>query len=73
MSESSSFTVEKTGHVAWLVLNRPERRNTMTLEFFQEIRVAFEEFDADPDVRAVVIRALGKSFKIGRASCRERV
>lgn len=65
MSESSSFTVEKTGHVAWLVLNRPERRNTMTLEFFQEIRVAFEEFDADPDVRAVVIRALGKSFTAG--------
>jgi enoyl-CoA hydratase len=65
MSEGSSFAVEKTGNIAWLVLNRPERRNTMTLEFFDEIRSAFEEFDADPEVRVVVIRAIGKSFTAG--------
>jgi enoyl-CoA hydratase len=51
--------------VAWLVLNRPEQRNTMTMEFFQEIRRHFEELDANPDVRVIVIRAEGKSFTAG--------
>jgi enoyl-CoA hydratase len=60
-----SLKVEKSGHVAWLVLNRPRQRNTMTPEFFDEITRCFEEFDADPDVRVVVIRAEGKSFTAG--------
>lgn len=65
METESFLKVEKIGHIAWLVLNKPEQRNTMTMEFFREIRRLFEEFDADPDVRVVVIRAEGKSFTAG--------
>ena len=65
MENESFLKVEKIGHVAWLVLNRPKQRNTMTMEFFQEMRRIFEEFDADLDVRVVVIRAQGKSFTAG--------
>ncbi len=65
MENESFLKVEKIGHVAWLVLNRPKQRNTMTMEFFQEMRRIFEEFDADADVRVVVIRAEGKSFTAG--------
>jgi len=65
MENESFLKVEKTGHVAWLILNRPKQRNTMTMEFFQEIRRLFEAFDEDDDVRVVVIRALGKSFTAG--------
>ncbi len=65
MKHEKSFTVEITGHVASLVLDRPERRNAMTPEFFQELKQAFEAFDADAGVRAVIIRALGKSFTAG--------
>jgi len=65
MENESSFKVEKTGHVAWLILNRPKQRNTMTIEFFQEIRRLFKAFDEDGDVRVVVIRAEGKSFTAG--------
>ena len=43
MENESSFKVEKTGHVAWLILNRPKQRNTMTLEFFQELPRLFKE------------------------------
>ena len=62
MENESSLKVEKTGHVACLILNRPKQRNTMTIEFFQEIRRLFKAFDEDGDVRVVVIRAEGKSF-----------
>lgn len=65
MENESFLKVEKTGHVAWLILNRPKQRNTMTLEFFQEIRRLFKAFDEDGDVRVVVIRAEGKSFTAG--------
>jgi enoyl-CoA hydratase/carnithine racemase len=65
MDNESFLKLEKEGSLAWLVLNRPKQRNTMTMEFFQEIRRLFEELDADPDVRVIVIRAEGKSFTAG--------
>ena len=65
MENESFLKVEKIGPVAWLILNRPKQRNTMTMEFFQEISRLFEAFDEDDDVRVVVIRAEGKSFTAG--------
>ena len=65
MENESFLKVEKIGHIAWLILNKPKQLNTMTLEFFQEMRRIFEAFDADTDVRVVVIRAQGKSFTAG--------
>ncbi|MBW1738352.1 MAG: enoyl-CoA hydratase/isomerase family protein, partial [Deltaproteobacteria bacterium] len=56
---------EKDGHIAWLILNRPEKRNTMNLEFFEGLTRHFQEFDEDPKVRVVIIRAEGKSFTAG--------
>ncbi|HOX16392.1 MAG TPA: enoyl-CoA hydratase-related protein [Smithellaceae bacterium] len=64
--ENESFPkVEKIGHIAWLVLNKPKQLNAMTPEFFREMRRIFEAFDVDADVRVVVIRAQGKSFTAG--------
>jgi len=65
MKDESMLNVEKRGHVAWLILNRPDRRNTMTFEFFEDITRLFGEFDVDPDIRVVVIRAEGTSFTAG--------
>jgi enoyl-CoA hydratase len=61
----SSFKIEKEGNVTWLILNRPEKRNSMTWEFFTELAELFAVFDEDPEVRAVVIRAEGKMFTAG--------
>ncbi|MBW2169297.1 MAG: enoyl-CoA hydratase/isomerase family protein, partial [Deltaproteobacteria bacterium] len=56
MSNDNPFKVEKDGHIAWLILNRPEKRNTMNLEFFEGLTRHFQEFDEDPKVRVVIIR-----------------
>lgn len=61
----NSFKIEKEGTVAWLILNRPEKRNSMTWEFFSELGESFQAFDEDPEVRAVVVRAEGKMFTAG--------
>ena len=65
MSNDAPLKVEKDGFVAWLILNRPEKRNTMNYAFFDALIHHFTEFDKDPDVRAVVIKAEGKSFTAG--------
>jgi enoyl-CoA hydratase len=59
------FKIDKEGHVAWLILNRPEKRNTMTWEFFSELVSQGRTLDADPEVRVVVLRAEGKMFTAG--------
>lgn len=65
MSNLKNFNIEKDGHIAWLTMNRPEKRNAMGRSFFEELIVIFKEFDADPDVRVVVIKGEGKSFTSG--------
>jgi len=65
MSEKTAFSVEMDGHVAWLTLCRPERRNAMGMDFFKDLTDHFVRFDADDQVRAVVIRAEGPSFTAG--------
>ncbi|MCK9230010.1 MAG: crotonase/enoyl-CoA hydratase family protein [Syntrophales bacterium] len=65
MSRDEIFKIEKEGAIAWLTLNRPEKRNTMTIEFFDELPPIMNGFDEDPEVRVVVIKAEGKSFTAG--------
>jgi enoyl-CoA hydratase len=65
MSESAHFKVETDQHVAWLTLDRPEKRNTMGTLFFKQLSDHLDTFDQDPAIRAVVIKAEGKSFTAG--------
>ncbi len=57
--------VERDGHVAEVVLDRPNKLNAVTLGMFHELRRAFEELDADDDVRAVILRGEGRMFTAG--------
>lgn len=65
MSNDDPFKIEIEGHIAWLILNRPEKLNVMGLRFFTDIVDHFRAFDDDPNVRVVVIKAEGKSFCAG--------
>ncbi|MDY6792784.1 MAG: crotonase/enoyl-CoA hydratase family protein [Thermodesulfobacteriota bacterium] len=65
MSGNDFFKVKKEGHIAWLILNRPEKRNSMNLECFSSLREIFPRFDKDPEVRVVVIQAEGQCFTGG--------
>lgn len=66
MSFSSDvFAIERAGHVATLWLDRPEKRNAMSHEFWRDLPFAMAELGDDPEVRAVVMAARGKSFCVG--------
>jgi enoyl-CoA hydratase/carnithine racemase len=53
------------GHVALCRLNRPEARNALSPELMEELAGAVEGFDADPDVRVIVIAGSDEVFAAG--------
>jgi enoyl-CoA hydratase/carnithine racemase len=58
--------VDVADGVGWLTFNNPERRNAMSLEMWRGLGDAAEAFEADPEVRVVVMRgAGGKAFVSG--------
>lgn len=65
MNETAPFTIEIDGSVAWLTLSRPEKRNTMGMAFFEDLPKHFARFDADENIRAVIVAAEGNSFTAG--------
>ena len=64
-TQYTTIRVDRRDHVAEVVLNTPDRLNAMTTKFFHEVKAAFEELDADPSVRAVVVWAEGRMFTCG--------
>lgn len=57
---------EKDPAVAIVTLNRPARRNALTVELKEGLLSALEGVAADRSVRAVVLTGTGKSFCVGQ-------
>jgi methylglutaconyl-CoA hydratase len=58
--------VEKqTPQITVLTLNRPERRNALTVELMTDLAAAIEAADADPKQRILILRGAGKAFCTG--------
>ncbi|QJY47502.1 enoyl-CoA hydratase-related protein [Pseudonocardia broussonetiae] len=57
---------EKDPAVAIVTLNRPARRNALTVELKEALLSALEGVAADRSVRAVVLTGTGKSFCVGQ-------
>ncbi|HJZ96370.1 MAG TPA: enoyl-CoA hydratase [Candidatus Solibacter sp.] len=57
--------VSEEGPVAVVTLNRPEKRNALSLELMLELVAALGEIGASKDARAVILAAAGKVFCSG--------
>ena len=56
----------KEGAVGWIVFNNPERRNAVSIDMWQAIPPALARFEADPEVRVIVLTGAGdKAFVSG--------
>ena len=51
--------------IATITLNRPEKLNAFNTEMMKELIAAFDETDADDDVRAVIVTGAGRAFCAG--------
>lgn len=61
----SAILTEIRDHVRFITLNRPERHNAFDDAVIQELTAAFETAATEPNLRAVVLDSLGRSFSAG--------
>ncbi len=57
--------VEGADGIAVVTLNRPEKRNALSLEVMRELLAAFAAIGADRSIKAVILRGLGPAFSAG--------
>jgi len=60
-----NLIISREGQVAIVTLNRPERRNALSLELMRELLACLDELGRDREVRAVILAAAGKVFCSG--------
>src|SRR5271169_1989037 len=68
VQEASTFrdlTVAREGHSAIVTLNRPQRRNALSLELMQELIRCLDGIGGNREIRAVILAAAGKVFCSG--------
>jgi enoyl-CoA hydratase/carnithine racemase len=61
----SHLLLERVSTIALITLNRPERRNALSLDLMRELTALLDELAADATVRAVILAASGKVFSSG--------
>lgn len=64
-TEFRNLLVRREGGAATITLNRPEKRNALSLELMQELVSALEQLGSEPEVRAIVVEGAGPAFSAG--------
>lgn len=63
---SELILVERDGHVATVILNRPDKLNALTKAMWRQLGETFETLSEDDGVRCIVLRGAGeKAFSPG--------
>ena len=57
--------IAHVGAIAIVTLNRPERRNALSLELMLDLLATLEEIGRNPQIRAVILAASGRVFCSG--------
>jgi len=65
IEDKSFYAFEKEDHIAWVTLDRADKRNAMGPAAWREIGPLFAAIEADQEVRVVVIKAAGPMFCAG--------
>jgi len=66
MADYDNILFEKKGHLAYVTINRPERRNAIDPATSAELKDAFEAFKADDDLWVAILTGAGdKAFSAG--------
>lgn len=60
-----NFVIETSGGVRSIAINRPEKRNTLSLAMVDELAKALSDAQADDKVRAVILQGLPEIFSAG--------
>ena len=62
---SETLKVDRNGPVMEITFNRPEKKNALTRDMYSGVVAAFEEAEADPTVRVLLLTGAGDTFTSG--------
>jgi len=65
MSEYREILYQSSDGIAWITLNRPEKRNALNDRLIEELKRSLAAAETDESVRVAVIRGAGKDFCAG--------
>jgi enoyl-CoA hydratase len=65
MNKYKYYLIEKKAPIAWVYLNRPDKKNAMNPPAWKEAPAVFESLSNDPDVRAIIVAGKGSGFCAG--------
>ena len=63
--KEESLLYEKKEKVAFITLNRPDKRNALNTEIVNGLRKAWTDFESDPDMHVAILTGSGKAFCAG--------
>ena len=61
----SVLLYEVKDQIAYITMNRPEKRNALNAELCLELGITWERFEQDPDARVAILSGAGKAFCAG--------
>lgn len=62
---SEHVLTRREDEILFVTLNRPEKRNALTLEMVEAVAAAVQSASEDPELRAVIVEANGPLFSAG--------
>jgi enoyl-CoA hydratase/carnithine racemase len=65
LATDAAVLVRSDGPAARITLNRPDKRNALSLGLMEELLAALQRLGGDPGVRTIVIDAAGPAFSAG--------
>jgi enoyl-CoA hydratase len=67
----NDIVLEKTAQLGWLTFNRPNKRNTLTLEMWLSVPKLIKELNNDPTIRVILLKGSGEEAFVAGADISE--
>jgi enoyl-CoA hydratase len=64
-ADAPSLLYDRQGHTVVLTMNRPERRNALSLDMIVRLADAWEAIDADDGIRSVILTGADGAYCVG--------
>src|SRR6201986_4254536 len=61
----TTLKIEFEDGIAWVILNRPEKRNAMNPTLNREMHEVLDQLEEDPRCQVLVLTGAGESFSAG--------
>ncbi|MBV8728084.1 MAG: enoyl-CoA hydratase/isomerase family protein, partial [Candidatus Eremiobacteraeota bacterium] len=65
LDQKRHLICEATDGIVEITMNRPDKRNALSLELMEELTDAFREVGVDRENRVVILRGEGRAFSAG--------